>query len=209
MKRYYCSSKSVKSKGVRMLVRLGDIADIFSGHPFRGAIKLETDGNGQVIQVKDVGSYQMLNWNNLVCTHVKGRAEPKWLKAGDFVFLSRGGRFFSTFLEDVKHKVVASPHFFVVRCHDEQFLPGFISWQLNQRPAQDFFSMHAVGTGQKNVPISVLKSIEIEWLPLNDQKRLMELEAEVTGEIQNLNELIENRKQQMNVLASKLLKNGN
>lgn len=55
--------------------------------------------------------------------------------------------------------------------------------------------MHAVGTGQKNVPISVLKSIEIEWLPLDDQKRLMELEAEVTGEIQNLNELIENRKQ--------------
>lgn len=188
-------------------MKLGDIADVFSGHPFRGAVAHAENGNGAVIQMKDVGRHSDIDWESLVLTEIKGRKEPNWLKSGDAVFLSRGVHYFSTYIETVESKTVCSPHFFVVRVHDERFLPGFISWQLNQSAAQSYFSENAVGSGQQNVPIGVLKNIELILLPIEQQLKIVELQAGAIGERRLYFDLIANREKQLDTLAEQVLRN--
>ena len=189
-----------------MKTLLNEIADIRAGHPFRGAIKEDEQGNAVVIQVKNVDDDGQIDWDNLISTQVAGRKEPEWLKKGDIIFISRGPRITAAAIETPVKQAVCSQHFFVINVKNEQVEPAFLAWQLNQSPAQLYFQKSAEGSAQVSIRRSVLEEIPLTFPDLETQRKVIAVAKCALKEKQAHLQLIANRERQLTAIAQKLLK---
>src|SRR5690606_20733501 len=63
-------------------------------------------------------------------------------------------------------QAVAAPHFFVVRSKENEILPAFLAWLLNQTPNQRYFEQNAEGTLSKSIRRNVVEHAQIVIPPL-------------------------------------------
>jgi len=155
---------------------LKHIATIRAGHAFRGKIEEIPTGNTRVIQMKDVDAERGIDWNGLVVTDLPGRKQPDWLKNGDLLFAARGNRNCALLLEDVPFDTVLSPHFFhlTVKC-EAKVLPGFLTWQINQEPIQQYLQKSSHGSMVQAIGRQVLEEMPLAIPPLEKQHAVMAL----------------------------------
>jgi restriction endonuclease S subunit len=194
-----------------LLVRLKEIAEVRSGHSFRGSIKETLDGNGFVIQTRDQSADGRIDWSNLIHTDVAGRKEPEWLQAGDVIFAARGIRNLASWISEndlsgLALPVICSPHYFQIRLDSATaLLPEFLAWQLNQSVAQRYFQQSAEGTMQVSIRRSVLEETPITIPPIEIQRKVVALSQRAHREEQIYQELIELRQMEMQAIANHVL----
>lgn len=190
-----------------MRVTLQQIARVKAGHPFRGAIPEQKQGNGYVIQLRDVDADARICLHNLVCTNVTGRREPEWLKQGNIIFSARGTRNLASVVPEMQRPVVSSPHFFVVELTETtKVLPEFLAWQLNQPELQKYFQKSAEGSVQASIRKGVLEQAEIILPELSKQRQIVELLNKALEEKKVLERLIELRRLEIGAVAKNILK---
>lgn len=194
-----------------MMVKLEEIATIRAGHPFRGAIQEADNGNGYVIQTRDLVDDGQIAWEKLVQTDVSGRKEPEWLKAGDVIFAARGIKNLASAISEemlgqLHLPAVCSPHYFQIRIEPTAaMLPEFLAWQLNQLPAQRYFQQSAEGSMQVSIRRTVLEQTPITIPPLDTQRRVLAFRQGATREEQIYQQLIELRRAEMQAIANQVL----
>lgn len=194
-----------------LLVRLKEIAEIRSGHPFRGSIEKSLDGNGYVIQTRDQTQDGQINWSKLEPALVAGRKEPEWLQAGDLIFAARGIRNLASLitandLNKLALPVICSPHYFQIRLNTKiALLPEFLTWQLNQQVAQRYFQQFAEGSIQVSIRRSLLEQVPITIVPLETQQKIVELNRKAHKEAEIYQALIELRRMEMQAIANHIL----
>jgi len=191
-------------------IQLGDIADTRLGHPFRGTIPIIKDGNINVIQVRNINSFDELDTENLIKTELNGRKSPDWLQPKDILFVCRGSRHFATIVKKVHENTLCSPHFFLVRLKEvgkKRALPEFIAWQLNQVLAQRYFTASAEGSNQISIRKTLLEQAPMVLPPLEQQKIIVDLHDVAIKEKKLHMQLIENREMQLKAIAQDLLTN--
>lgn len=114
-----------------MKVKLSDIATVKAGHGFRGKIPEISEGNGYVIQQRDINENGIIDWTGLVRTEITGRREPDWLEPGDIIFSARGVRNIATCIDEIENPVVCGPYYFLIHMNsnvESEILPAFIAW---------------------------------------------------------------------------------
>lgn len=189
-------------------IRLSDIADVRSGHPFRGSIETDIKGDVHVVQVRNTKATGEIVQDEIVKTTLTGKKKPDWLKPGDILFVAKGAKHYSALVEDVPKQTVCSPHFFLVRikpAFKELVTPAFICWQLNQLPAQRYFQTTAEGSLYLSVRRQILEYAPITMLPIEKQRQLTALHRCGVKEQKVLQQLINNRQQQLDAIAHKAL----
>jgi len=158
-----------------MFCRLTDVSSIYSGYPFRGRIIEKSDGSVHVLQMKEVDQLNGVRWNDLTLTDLPGRSPSRWLEAGDIVFVARGVSNYAVVADTPPEFTVLSPHFFQIRIHeDSEILSEFLAWQINQAPAQKYFTQSAEGSAVVGVRKGMLENLEIICPPLSEQKKIMQ-----------------------------------
>lgn len=188
--------------------RLSDIADIRSGHPFRGSIEPDINGDVHVVQVRNTKATGEIIQDEVIKTTLTSKKQPDWLKSGDILFVAKGAKHFSALVEDLPKQTVCSPHFFLVRikpAFKELVTPEFICWQLNQLPAQRYFQTTAEGSLYLSVRRQILEYVPITMLPIEKQKQLTAMHHCAVKEQKVLQQLIENRQQQLDAIAHQAL----
>lgn len=188
--------------------RLSDIADIRSGHPFRGSIEPDIKGDVHVVQVRNTKATGEIIQDEVIKTTLTSKKQPDWLKSGDILFVAKGAKHYSALVEDLPKQTVCSPHFFLVRikpAFKELVTPEFICWQLNQLPAQRYFQTTAEGSLYLSVRRQILEYVPITMLPIEKQKQLTAMHRCAVKEQKVLQQLIENRQQQLDAIAHKAL----
>ena len=193
-----------------MKIKLSDIATVKAGHGFRGKIPEISEGNGYVIQQRDINENGIINWTGLVRTEIRGRREPDWLEPGDIIFSARGVRNIATCIDEIEKPVVCGPYYFLIQINEDvsaAFLPAFIGWQLNQKRAQKTFAKALEGSIQVSIRKSVLENIELDIPDIKKQHAIAELDKLTKKEQSIFAALIVNRKQQMRSIAAGLLNN--
>lgn len=185
---------------------LADVADVQPGYPFRGPVKDVAGGEAAVIQIKNVDVVRGIDWKGLVHTRLEGRRKPDWLQQGDIVFTARGNRNAAAAVGEVSIKAVSSPHLFVIRLrrHDRA-LPEFIAWLMNQPGAQRYFAQSATGSYILNIRKDVLAQMPLRLPSLETQQLIVQLDRAVRREKELLEQLIENRRTQLNLVARSLM----
>ena len=190
-------------------IKLKDVAFVKAGHPFRGAItELPShEGNGYVIQLKNIDNDGVVDWSQLTRTNITGR-KIEFLKDGDVLFVARGSKIVSAAITEPPVDAVSSQHFFVISLKQDVLLPEFLAWQLNQETAQKYFQSTVEGSVQVSIKKNVLEDTVLTVPSLETQQSLTRLIKTAQIEKQLLNELINNRQKQITAIAANLLKQG-
>lgn len=188
------------------LVYLADLADIRPGYPFRGPVRELAGGEAAVVQIKNVDVLRGIDWSGLTHTELEGRRKPDWLQESDIVFTARGNRNAAAAVGRVPVKAVSSPHLFVIRLRRlDRALPAFVAWLMNQPDAQRYFAQSATGSYILNIRKEVLAQMPLRLPSLEKQNLVVQLAAAARRERELLEQLIENRQQQLALVAKSLM----
>jgi len=137
---------------------------------------------------------------------LEGRGEPAWLRPGDVVFSARGHRNVAALVDNPPGKAVCSPHFFVLRVKDPgRVLPEFLAWQINLPEAQRYLAQSATGSNITSIGRQALEMLPVSLPSLERQRTFALLGRAARRERQLLEQLIENRKRELDLVARDLL----
>ncbi len=188
--------------------QLRHIAAILPGHPFRGTITPVPSAETRVVQVRDIDEFGDISVEQLITTEITGRKRPDYLDKGDILFVVKGARHFATYVQQLPENCVCSPYFFIIRIKPEQqkkVLPEFIKWQLNQKPAQKYFKNSAEGSSHVSIRRKILEDTLITLPSIATQQRIVALHRAAVSEHKVLQQLIDNRRQQLDAIAYELI----
>jgi len=193
-----------------MNITLSKLAHTSAGYPFRGKIIDEADGIARAVQMRDVSINKGINWETVVKTNfplkrLNDNAEA-WLKANDIIFTARGQNNYAYEIKDFPSKTVLSPHLFKIRIMDTSVvIPAFLAWQINQKPAQAYFSKNTEGSAIVGIRRTVLDNLPIYLPPIEEQHKIINIIHCWKKERDVLNALQENHSNMMDAIASNLL----
>lgn len=189
-----------------MKTLLKDVASVKAGHPFRGKIPEDEQGEVWVIQVRDIDSDGQILWDQLIRTNITGRKAPQFMEAGDVVFIARGQKHLAACVKAIDRPVVCAPHFFHIRVdRPNELCPKFLSWQLNQQATQRYFRQSAEGSAQISIRREIIEKVELTVPSMHKQRLLAELGERAIEEKQLFTQLIANREKQINAIAKQIL----
>lgn len=199
-------SGRVRTKKI-MKAHITDIADINIGYQFRSKIELTNEGTHSVIQIRDFDANRNLKTAELSRVKIDKPIEQFHISKGDILFLSRGHRNWAApIAEDLKDAIAVS-HFFVLKIKSTDVLPEYISWYINQAPAQEYLHSNARhGTHMPLIPMSAFKGLSVEVPPKETQKKIVELSNLMEREKQIVAELEEKRSRLINEACLKAAK---
>jgi len=186
-----------------MKSKLLDIATVQAGYSFRSKIEQHEHGV-PVIQMKDICPRDGIIWAQIIKTALPGRPPSNWIENGNLLFLSKGNNNFSIYIEGVEEDTVSTPHFFQIKVTDDTVLPEFLSWQLNQAPAQRYFDKSAEGATSRHIRKNVLESLTIVIPSIEQQQEIIRLDKLFSDEARSFEQLANNRQHIMNAIAEDL-----
>lgn len=182
-----------------------DAVVISAGYPFRGSIDGLPQGNCGVIQMANIDVEGAIDWESITRVTLPSTRSVDYLQPGDVILSTRGTRNLAVALEEPPFPTVCSPQFFVLRVNrPDGLLPSFLAWQINQRPAQEYFHREATGSYILNIRREVVESLPLAVPPLQHQRRIVDLAAAAREEREVLARLINIRNQQMEAIAMDL-----
>jgi restriction endonuclease S subunit len=185
---------------------LSDLATISAGHPIREAVGDVPSGDVAVVQIKNVDTETGVNWPAVAKIKLTGRRDPDWLKTGDVLFSARGHRNVAVCLDQPPARAVCSPHFFLIRVKDgKSTIPEFLAWQMNLPRAQRYFEQSATASYITSIRRQVLETLPVLIPSLDRQRLLVRLAEAAKREKHVLERLIENRQQELDLVAQELL----
>lgn len=181
---------------------LKQVSAISAGHPIRGAVDVLPPGDVTVVQMRDVGTETGVDWFDAARVTLPPARSTDFLAPGEIIFTTRGTRNFALALDAVPGPAVCSPHFFVIRLADPAtIVPGFLAWQMNQRPAQEHFQREATGSYILNIRREVVETLPIVVPPVERQHAIMAFAQAAGAERAALGRLIDNRNHQLEAIA--------
>lgn len=184
---------------------LSDLMKVQSGYPFRGSIIESSNGDTLAVQMKNLDPETGVDWSGVTRTSLTGRKQPDWLQRGDILFVAKGDSFYAALVDEPPSPAVCSPHIFHLQVKmPDSVMSSFLVWQMNQPPFQRQLEMVAEGTSQLSIRRPVLEALRLSIPSIADQRRIVALVDLAHQEHKALNQLICNRKQQLNALADNL-----
>jgi restriction endonuclease S subunit len=185
---------------------LDELATITAGYPIRDAVRAVPGGDVAVVQIKNVRVDTGVDWPGVARTKLTGRRQPDWLKPGDVLFAARGQRNVAVCLDQTPPTAVCSPHFFLIRVKDgKPALPEFLAWQMNLPHSQRYFAQSATGSYITSIRRQVLETLSLLIPSLERQRVLVRLAEAARRETHLMEQLIENRQRELDLVAQELL----
>lgn len=187
-------------------VTLKEIASISAGYPLRVSAEVLDAGGVALIQLKNVDPGTGIDWATVVDVELPSGRKSRWLASDDVIFAARGARNFAYAVTGGPKRCVCSPHFFVLSVEDTKKLhPEFLAWQINQKPAQDYFRKTAVGTqAVLTIRRPAMEELPLIIPPLREQELIVGFWRAAQKEQAALKQLTENNSQLSSAIASGL-----
>ena len=193
-----------------MIKKLSEITEIYLGQPIRDKIDNEPKGDYFIAQMKDVDKESGIDKKSLYRTNLKGRTEPRLVRKGDLLFVSRvfrGSLPYSVYVNIDLPKFVAAPTFHILSVKKEIVRAEYLHWFINSEAhGGKFFRVNAMGSSVLNIPRSVLNDMEVIVPSLQEQDRFVKLIQAVKQEEEIMASLVLKRKLYMSEAINQFFK---
>lgn len=154
---------------------LKEIADIKAGYSFRETIPVSETGCYRVIQIKDVTPSGFISSGDLLTAEIDS-IKPEYLtQTGDVLFTSRGTNRRAATVDETAANAIFVSQLYALKIKTDAVVPEYLAWYLNQKPAQEFFEANASGSYIQNIRHDVLAKFPVTLLPVEMQKRIVEI----------------------------------
>ena len=188
---------------------LHKLANIRSGHTFRGSIIASPSGNVRVVQIKDIKACNALNGKTLPLIKWPAVKTPKALQAGDIVMPARGERYNAAIYKQEageNEPVIATNQLFILHSRTNSVTNEYLCWYLNQALSQHYFKTHRSGTSIPMLNKVSLAALPVQLPALEIQHEIVAMNAIWQQEKQLTKKLLDNREQMLNGIFQQLLK---
>lgn len=134
-------------------------------------------GRGDVLylQVKHFDDYGQLQTTLFPDLSADDIPERHLLKPGDVLFAAKGTKNFAAIYESHNRPAVASTSFFVIRIKDENVLPEYLVWFLNNHAVRTILKEQAIGTSMASISKTVLEGLEINIPNIEIQNKILQI----------------------------------
>ena len=158
-----------------METALKTLVDIQMGYQAKTRIMERVRGTHRLIQSKDFDSSHRLRSGNLTTFFPERKPEIYSVRKGDVLFQARGVVHFAYCIEDDLKDALAVGSFYILRTKNENLLPQYLAWWLNQSKAQAYFQSQASGAGMSFISKSTLSRLQVQIPPLPVQKKVVKI----------------------------------
>lgn len=186
------------------MVKLIDIAEIRSGYSFREGIVGVENGNLPIIQFKDLKGLVFNDVSDCVHLSAEQIKTSHWLKIGEILLSNRGN--YKAAVNCCRYPCVASGVFFVLALKDERFLPEYLAVFLNSQEGQRSLMMRHNASGVHSINRTELAQIDVPLLPLEIQKKIVDMYLLYEKEVDILEKIKKSRKRLVNSVLSRIVK---
>ena len=174
------------------MTKLGQVAGIRMGYPFRSRLEHDALGAIAVVQMKDIDDASALHVEDAVRVELVDFKEHHLIRPGDLVFRSRG-RTNSVALvsADIGPAVLAAP-MLLIRPID--VLPAYLLWYINLPATQATLAAQAEGTSVRMISKAALEALEVPLPSRRKQQLIVEVSALAMAEQGLLEQIAQERK---------------
>lgn len=191
----------------KVVTRLEEIANFASSHTFRSRLEHDPNGNVYVLQLRDVRLGKNIDWKKVLrIKDVPG--EKHLLEPSDLLFSMRGSNYSAFFLAEVREPTVASSQFFRMRIKvavPRLILPEFLAWQLNQKPAKDYYAAKETGSTIRSIRMSEIRAMQIVIPTIERQRELLNLGERIMEHNMLLDNIVSHNQSILDAVAEKEL----
>ncbi len=178
-------------------MKLKDVAEIYSGQGLRGDAKKNCSDGYQVIQMGDLEAEGSIAWGRLQRMHFDTVRDFRFVQNGDILFQAKGQINFAVSLGKVKPEVIAGAPLYIIRIKNTRnILPEYVSWFINQKPAQQHLKRISAGTGIPLINTKNLSSLEIDLPKTAIQLKIIKIHKLSVKEKQ-LHKRLQGKRQQL------------
>jgi restriction endonuclease S subunit len=191
-----------------MRQQLKDIADIRTGHTFRGKVPEDPKGNSRVLQIKDMRGKMVITSDTLTLINAKAINKTSHLEPDDVIIPARGDHYNAAIFkpsDDSNTDVVASNQVLIIRVNKSKIIPDYICWYLNQNEAKNYIKNEIRGTNIPMITKDSLSRLMIKIPPIEIQKKIVELVNLWQKEKQLTQKLMNNREDMLKGMFQQLL----
>ena len=189
---------------------LRDIANVSLGYPFRGKVE-EIDPNREtatpVVQLRNCSIEHGIDYTSCAFVESPNKASNHYLQDQDILFAARSSQNYAVLFEKDKacdHDYIASLNFFIISITDNNILPNFLVWQLNQTICQQYFDKNSEGTAAKNIRRPIMEDLPIAIPDLATQQNIVKLAQAQNKERQLFSQLIQSNERIMTAIAQQI-----
>lgn len=179
-----------------MKSNLTKIAEIKAGFLFKTGLIPEKEGNVSVIQLKDVDEKGNLFSGNHLKVFLRNYVDDDCVRKGDILFKAKTNHPIAALVAEELNNTIATAHYFIVRLKTTAVLPAYLSWYLNQKPAQIYLDKHAAGSRVQIINKQVLGNLEIVIPAMTVQEKIIKIYSLHHKEYELLN-LLRDKKQRL------------
>lgn len=163
--------------------KLKDVAMISTGHTFRSRLQYSSKGDFRVIQMKDLGSENMVNCDELLQIDAEKIKEHHLAKNGDLIFRSRGiNTTAAIFKDEIDNVVISSPLIKIKVNNSKEVLPEYLLWIINSTQSQKFLQSRLSGTHGGMIRASELAELIVAIPDITTQKTIVDVAELVEDE---------------------------
>lgn len=174
------------------MTKLGHLASIRMGFPFRSRLEHDAAGAIAVVQMKDIDDANLLHVEEAVRVDLTDIKEHHLIREGDLVFRSRGRtNSVSLVSADVGPAVLAAP-MLLIRPVD--VLPAYLLWYINLPATQATLASQAEGTSVRMISKAALEALEMPVPSRRKQELIVEAADLATTEQHLMEQIAQKRK---------------
>lgn len=154
-------------------MKLGELADIRTGYPFRSRLEHDPAGDVVVIQMKDIDDVDLLHPEHAIKVVLPAGKEGHLLQPGDLVFRSRGRTNTVALVgAEIGAAVLAAPMLLI---RPRGVWPAYLHWFINTSRAQAALAALAEGTSVRMISKEALQTLEVPVPSAERQRQMVEL----------------------------------
>jgi hypothetical protein len=174
------------------MTKLGQVASIRMGYPFRSRLEHNAKGRIAVVQMKDIDESCLLQVDDAVRVDLADVKEHHLIRKGDLVFRSRG-RTNSVALvsADIGPAILAAPMLLI---RPVAALPAYLLWYINLPATQGTLAAQAEGTSVRMISKAALEALEMPVPSLRKQQLVVDVSDLATAEQELLGQIAQKKK---------------
>lgn len=122
------------------------IAQIRTGYQFREKAPIAPDGQYSVLQLRDADNARLLDDQEFQKVAIDNVKSSDLVEEGDVLLRSKGNHHYAVYVDRPLSNCLASGLVLVIKCDRNELEPRYLTWFLNQAPAQAFLNKISAGT---------------------------------------------------------------
>lgn len=161
-------------------MKLGQLAEVQMGYPFRSRLVPDANGDLAVIQMKDIDDAHGLQADSAIRVSLPKLKAHHLLRDGDLLFRSRGRYNGAARVPSGLGPAVLTAPMLLIRPHG--VLPDYLCWFINAPATQAQLTRMAEGSAVQMIRTEALKALDVALPPRATQQQIAQTAALVERE---------------------------